>query len=267
LQHKDFKSIKGILSDIAGTLYFKGKPIPGVKEAVLRLKERGIKCIFFTNTDSKSPKSILQTLNNHGFKVNEEEIFTPIIALKNFLSRIPECSLFLVTTEEIKNEFNKFNIVEKYEESLLPDYVIIGDFRDEWDVHRLNDAFKYIMKGSKLLGTQGNRYFLDKKGEPVIDTGSFVNLVGNAAGVEPKIFGKPTKEYFLQALQKIQLKPEEVVVMGDDIETDIQGAINAGLKGILVKTGKGNSVDLEKLPIKPFKIIESFSSILDYINL
>ena len=161
---------------------------------------------------------------------------------------------------------NKFNIIEKYEESLVPDYVIIGDFRDKWDVHRLNDAFKYVMKGSKLLGTQGNRYFLDKKGEPVIDTGSFVNLVGTAAGVEPIIFGKPAREYFLQALQEIQLKPEEVVVIGDDIEIDIKGAINAGLKGILVRTGKGKSLDLEKLTIKPFKIIESFSSILDYLN-
>ena len=266
MYHKNLKTIKGILSDIDGTLYFKGKPITGAKEAVVVLKERGIKCIFFTNTDSKSPKSILQILNNHGFKVNEEELFTPIIALKNFLSKIPKCSLFLVTTEEIKNEFNKFNIIEKYEESLVPDYVIIGDFRDKWDVHRLNDAFKYVMKGSKLLGTQGNRYFLDKKGEPVIDTGSFVNLVGTAAGVEPIIFGKPAREYFLQALQEIQLKPEEVVVIGDDIEIDIKGAINAGLKGILVRTGKGKSLDLEKLTIKPFKIIESFSSILDYLN-
>ncbi|GAG60311.1 unnamed protein product, partial [marine sediment metagenome] len=70
--------------------------------------------------------------------------------------------------------------------------------------------------GAKLLGTQGNKYFLDRDGEPVIDTGSFVQMIANAANIEPVIFGKPSKEFFFQALKRIELELHEVLVVGDD---------------------------------------------------
>jgi HAD superfamily hydrolase (TIGR01458 family) len=263
---RNSKKIKGILSDLDGTIYFKGKPTPGAIDTILSLNEIGIKLLFFTNTDSKSPDTILKNLYNYGFSVKKEQLFTPIIALKEFLSKKPTSTLFLVTTEEVKEEFKDFSILKEFENSKIPDYVIIGDFHDNWDVNQLNHAFKYILKGAKLLGTQGNRYYLDKKGEPVLDTGSFVKMVATAAKIEPIIFGKPSMEYFLQALIKINLKAEEVIVIGDDIETDIQGAINAGLRGVLVRTGKGEFIDPEKLNIKPFKIIASFNEILNILN-
>ena len=262
---KSFKeqlTFKGILSDIDGTLYFKGAPVKGAVKAVEKLREKAIKLLFLTNTDSKSPKTIFNTLKDFGFKIYIEEIFTPIIALKEFLRIVPNKKLFLVTTEEIKREFQEF---PKAESSDIPDYVIISDFRDNWDVDRLNQAFKYVKKGATLLGTQGNRYFLDHNAEPVIDTGSFVKMIADAANVTPHIFGKPSKEYFIQALKRINLKPEESIVIGDDIESDIQGAINAGLKAILVKTGKGEFYDPSELKFKPELIIKTFASILEYI--
>jgi HAD superfamily hydrolase (TIGR01458 family) len=260
---KDFSGIKGILSDIDGTLYFKGSPIPRAVETVSYLRELGLKILFFTNTDSKSPKTVLKILKDYGFSVNEEEIFTPIIALKEFLTKYPNKKLFFVTTAEVEEEFQKF---PKVSGSEIPDFVIIGDFHDNWDVNRLNDAFKYVFKGAKLLGTQGNRYYLDKFGEPVIDTGSFVEMIANAANVEHRIFGKPSKEFFLQALKKINLEPEEVLVIGDDLESDIQGAINTGIKGILVKTGKGQYYDSKSSNIKPYMVINSFNNLIEVLK-
>ncbi len=163
-----------------------------------------------------------------------------------------------MTTKEVTEEFQEFRQVKGSE---VPDFVIIGDFHDNWDVTRLNLAFQYILKGAKLLGTQGNIYYLNRNGEPVLDTGSFVYMIANAANVAPRIFGKPSKEYFLQALEKLKLNPNEVFAIGDDLESDIQGAINAGIKGILVKTGKGQLLDSKNLKIKPFLIIDSFSSL------
>lgn len=69
-----FKKIKGILSDIDGTLYFKGTPIPGSIETITKLREMGLKLLFFTNTDSKSPKTILRILHEYGFTITEQEI-------------------------------------------------------------------------------------------------------------------------------------------------------------------------------------------------
>lgn len=260
---KEFSDIKGILSDIDGTLYFKGSPIPGAIETVSNLREMGLKILFFTNTDSKSPKTVLKILRNYGFSLAEEDVFTPIIALKEFLNKFPYKKLFFVTTVEVEEEFQKF---PKVTGSEIPDFVIIGDFHDNWDVNRLNQAFKYVFNGAKLLGTQGNRYYLDKLGEPVIDTGSFVEMIANTANVEYKIFGKPSKEFFLQALKMINLEPEEVLVIGDDIESDIQGAKNAAIKGVLVKTGKGQYYNSKTSNIKPYKVIESFNILIELLK-
>jgi len=255
--------IKGILSDIDGTLYFKGAPVPGTIETVEILREKGIKLLFFTNTDSKTPINVYKSLIEYGFKVKVEEVFTPIIALKEFLTDKTDAKLFLVTTEEVKEEFREFHHVEGSE---VPDYVIIGDFRDNWDVNRLNEAFKYVIKHKALLlGTQGNKYYLDINGEPVIDTGSLVQMIASAANVKPMIFGKPSKEYFFQALKKLNLSSEDAIVVGDDIETDILGAQNANLRGILVKTGKGQFFNPSVGNIIPYKVINSFSSLIELL--
>jgi len=259
---KVLKPVKGILSDIDGTLYFKGAPIPGVIEAISKLRKMGIKLLFLTNTDSKSPKTIYKQLIEYGFSVTEDEIFTPITALMEFLSVHREKRIFLVATREIENLFSEFNLV-KYNQ--IPDYVIIADFRDNWDVNRLNLAFKYLLKGAKLFGTQGNRYFLDQKGEPVIDTGSFVKMLAETADVPFKIFGKPSTEFFNQALSKLNLVYNECAVIGDDYESDIQGANNVNIKSVLVKTGKGIYYTPSKNKVFPSLIIESFASILDYL--
>ncbi|MFX1363984.1 MAG: HAD-IIA family hydrolase [Promethearchaeota archaeon] len=262
MSNKDlFYKIKGLLIDIDGTLYFKGSPIPSAINTVSKLKNADIKLLFLTNTDSKTPKTVLKTLQQYGFNIKMEEIFTPIIALREFLSKYPEKKSYFVTTEEVLKEFEEF---PKVKGSEIPEFVVIGDFHDNWDVKRLNVAFQYILKGAKLLGTQGNKYYLDKKGEPVIDTGSFVQMIANAANVLPKIFGKPSKEFFFQALNKIHLTPNEILVVGDDLESDIQGAINSDIKGVLVKTGKGKFYDSKTSKIKPFMVIDSFSSISNF---
>jgi HAD superfamily hydrolase (TIGR01458 family) len=255
--------IKGILSDIDGTLYFKGKPIPGAIETIDQLREKEIKLLFFTNTDSKTPKNIYKLLREYGFKLNEGEIFTPLIALKEFLYDKLDSKVYLVATEEVHDEFKDFHQIKGDE---VPDFVIISDFHDNWDVNRLNNAFKYVIKyNSMLLGTQGNKYYLDSNGEPVIDTGSFVQMIATAANVKPTIFGKPSKEYFMQALKKLDLPASKTVVIGDDIESDIQGAHNANLRGILVKTGKGQFYKSSEKDIEPYKIIDSISSILEFL--
>ncbi len=256
------KNIKGILSDIDGTLYFKEAPVKGAIDAVNRLQKRK-KMLFLTNTDSQTPKTIQKKLLKIGFSIQKNDIFTPIIALKNFLQKNKDKKIFLVANKEIEKEFKKFNIISKEE---IPDFVIISDFSDDWNVHRLNEAFNYLLNGAKLLGTQGNRYCLDKKGQPVIDTGSFVRMLSNAACVPYKIFGKPSKEFFNQALNKIGLKPEECIVVGDDIESDISGAINAGIKPVLVKTGKAANYENSDRNTKPFLVINDFKTLLKILE-
>ena len=139
-KQESLADIKGILIDIDGTLYFKGEPVPGAIETVSYLRKTGLKLIFLTNTDSKSPKTVLKILQEYGFKINLDEIFTPIIALKEFLSKHVNKKSYLITTEEVAIEFQDFPQINGSE---IPDFVILGDSHDNWDVNRLNIAFKY----------------------------------------------------------------------------------------------------------------------------
>jgi HAD superfamily hydrolase (TIGR01458 family) len=257
-----FENIAGILCDLDGTLYFKGRPTHDAIETISDIRKKGLKLLFFTNTDSKSPQLVLKTLKEYGFDVPSDEIFTPIIALKEFLNENLDKKSYFITTKEIKKEFQEYPQAKGSE---IPDFVVLCDFHDNWDVNRLNQAFKYVLKGAKLIGSQGNIYYLDRNGEPVLDTGSFINMISNASNSTVRIFGKPSKQFFEQALKKINLHKSEVIVIGDDVFSDIQGAKNSGLKGILVKTGKGRSYNNLIEEIKPDLVIENFSRILDYI--
>ena len=257
-----FKNLKGMLTDIDGTLFFKGNPTPDAIATVSKIREKGLRLLFCTNTDSKSPQTVLKTLISYGFEVEYEEIYTPIIALKEFLYENLDKSSFFVTTKEVKKEFQEFPEVHGSE---IPDFVIICDFHDNWEVKRLNQAFKYVLNGAKLIGSQGNIYYLDRNGEPVLDTGTFVNMISNASNSAAEIFGKPAKQFFNQALKRIALKAEEVIVIGDDLYSDIKGALNSSLKAVLVKTGKGSSFDNSGGVITPNLTIENFSMILKYI--
>lgn len=191
------KFVKGILCDIAGTVEFKNKPIEGAVDTINFLRNKGVKIVFLTNTDSRTPTAMYNLLKNYGFALAKEDIFTPIVAIKEYLKSFPKKSVFFLTTKEVKEEFSEFNEVSAGEQ---PDIVVMGDFSDDWRVEKLDQVFKYVYKGAMLLGTQGNRYFLDKKGEPCIDTGAFVRMIANATQKPFKIMGKPSKDYFHLAL-------------------------------------------------------------------
>ena len=193
---KDLDFVKGILCDLDGTLYFKGKAIPGAVKTIQNLTEAGYKLLFFTNTDSKTPESVLLYLRDLGFSmIRKEDVFTPIIAIKEFLLNFPKKKSYFIVSKEVMEEFRQLPQISDSAE--MPDFVIIGDFSDDWRVERLNRGFQYVKKGAELLGTQGNLYFLDREGKPKLDTGSFVQMIGIASKISsPKIFGKPSRSFF-----------------------------------------------------------------------
>ena len=261
---KNLGFVRCILCDMDGTLYYRGKIIPNAVETVSYLLKKGYKIVFLTNTDSRPPKEILEILLKFGFSVKSRDLFTPIIAIKEFLSQFPNKKSYFLTSERVKPEFQTFSQVKENE---IPDFVVISDFSDDWRIERLNKAFKYVLKGAKLIGSQGNRYFLDQDGNPKLDTGALVRMVADAAHVKPIILGKPNSDYFKLALKKIDVNTNEAIIIGDDIESDIQGAKNAGIKGILVKTGKGQSRFQKNYnsKTKPFLTLNSFSELRDLL--
>lgn len=139
--------------------------------------------------------------------------------------------------------------------------MVVGDAQDNFSYKNLNSAFRTLLNGAQLLAVANNRYFKDDDNEMSMDAGGFVSALEYASGVKAQIIGKPSTEFYKLAAAALNAQPNECVMIGDDIESDIEGAQKAGMFSILVKTGKFSETDLEK-GIIPDKVFESISEII-----
>ncbi len=243
--------IKGILLDIDGVLYVGDRVIDGAIEAVRKLKEKH-KLRFITNTTTKPQSIIYRKLKLMGFDIEENEIFSALTATKEFLKE-KNAGAYLLLTDIAKKEFEDIK-------DLPIKYVVVGDARENITYESINTAFRYLIHGAELIAAAKNKYFKDKDGELSLDAGPFVVALEFASDKKAILIGKPNKEFFLKAVESMNLKPEEVAIVGDDIEADVKGGMDAGLFGILVKTGKFKEEDLKK-GIKPDLIIDSIKDL------
>ncbi len=251
----DFKNIKGLLLDLDGVLYIIDRPVEGAQETLKKLKEK-FKVRFITNTTTKPVRVVYEKLKEMGFDVEKEEIFSALEATKLFLKE-RNSGAFLLLTDLAKEDFKDIP-----EEPVK--YVVVGDARENFSYGNMNKAFRYLMEGAELIAAAKNKYFRDKDGKLSLDCGAYVVGLEFATGKKAKLIGKPNKDFFLLAVKSMGLNPEEVAVIGDDIESDVKGGMDAGLKGILVKTGKFTPEDLKK-GIKPDLIIEDINHLTGYI--
>ncbi len=248
--------IKGVLLDIGGVLYEGSEPIEGAKEALKELKSR-YKVRFLSNTSRIPPTGLLHKLHTMGFEVEEEELFTALSAAKLFLQN-ESSKAYVIATDEAKEYF------EDLEGELR--YVLVCDAYTNFTYQALNQGFRHLEKGAGFLATNVNRYFKDVDGLS-LDAGGFVKCLEYASSKSAKVLGKPNCEFFALAIQSMGLQKSEVVMVGDDIESDILGAKSCWLKTVMVKTGKFKPQDLQRG--KPDFLIDSIAQLpelLDTIN-
>ena len=141
-----------------------------------------------------------------------------------------------------------------------PDYVVVGDYGERFDFHALNHAFRLLMDGAELIALQKGLYWFSSEGM-FLDCGAFVTLLEAASGKTAKVMGKPSETFFKLVLESLQRSPGEVIVVGDDITSDIVGAQTMGMLSILVKTGKFEPSQLENPVAKPTWVLDTVSGL------
>ena len=230
-------AFRGVLLDIGGVLYVGEAPIAGAAEALDRLRRAGLPLRFITNTTSSPRRAVLERLVRLGFEIAPEELFTPAAAARDWLAK-RRLTPWLLVAEPLLEDFPA--TVEP------PDAVVIGDAGAGFTYERLNEAFRLIMDGAPLIALARNRYFMQPDGL-TLDAGAFVAALEYAAQVEATVLGKPAPDFFAAALASMGCTAKQAVMVGDDWESDVNGAVEAGLGGILVKTGKYTAGDEAKL--------------------
>jgi len=245
-------AIKGIICDIGGVLYEENRTIDGAVEAIKNLKEN-YQIRFATNTTRRAPCTVLTKLKKFGFEIKEDELFTALAASKKIIEQ-SGAKAYTLLTQDASDYFGNLHSLDNVE------YVVIADAAENFNYTRLNRAFRFLNGGAKLIAVAKNRYFKDSDGELSLDAGPFVKALEFASGTKAQIVGKPSPQFFKLALKSMNLEPNEVVMVGDDIENDIAGAQKLGIKGILVRTGKFKHTDLDQ-PIYPDEVIESIAQL------
>jgi len=248
--------IRAVFFDISGVLYQGDELIPGAVEAVAAVRTSGRAMRFLTNTSRKTGAQIADDLAGFGFDIPLQEIITAPSAARDWLAGQGLRPYCLVHP----------NILSEYSPLVQndPNAVLIGDAADDLNYSNLNRAFQLCHDGAALVGIGANRFF--RQGEELLlDAGPFIKAIEYAAGVEAVIMGKPSAAFYEQALADVGCAGGEVLMIGDDVFGDVEGAIQAGLNAALVQTGKYQPGDEQKIDLD-FACLSSVADIMTLLG-
>lgn len=237
------------LLDLDGTLYVGERPLAGAVEAVRSLERRGIPCRYLTNTTRVSRRALADRLRRMGFDIGAEEIFTAPLAAAAWLKGRGLRRVSLLLPVATREDFPDFEVTEE-----SPEAVVVGDLGEAWSFDRLNAAFRHLREGAVLVALQKNRYWRDGEGL-TLDAGPFVAALEYAAGVTAEVVGKPSSAFFHAAADALGVERSRVTVVGDDVESDAGGAVRAGLRAVLVRTGKYSDAALAAAAVAPHAVV------------
>ncbi len=246
--------IKGMLIDLDGVIYNDTQPIPGAKETISWLQEKGVPYRFITNTTMKSRETLAKKLTTMGIPADRDQIFSAAYAASQYVrQRQGKCHLLLL--DDAKRDYQGLEC-----KAGIADYVVVGDMGKSITYDLLNEAFRHLHSGARLIALQKNRFWLSDEGYQ-LDAGAFVALLEYAADMEAVLIGKPSQAFFNTALSDLGLNADQVMMIGDDVESDIAGAAALGLRTCLVQTGKFRQKDLDKSPVKPDYLLNSIADL------
>jgi HAD superfamily hydrolase (TIGR01458 family) len=254
------EGVRALLIDLDGVLYVEGEPIPGAVAAVERLGTSPLALRFVTNTTAHSRERTLAKLAGLGFAVADRELITPAALAVRHCREAQMRRVALIMNEEVKGDFAGLQEVDQD-----CDAVIIGDLGPAFGYDVLNHAFRQVMNGAELIALQKNRYWLRADGLS-LDVGPFVAAIEFATGRQAYVVGKPARAFFDDALADLGVSGSAAAMVGDDIESDIGGALNAGLRAILVRTGKYREDRVRRSGIHPTAVVTSIVDVPDLLG-
>jgi HAD superfamily hydrolase (TIGR01458 family) len=249
------EGVEGLLLDLSGVIYVQDEAVPGASEALERFRSGGIPVRLVTNTTMRPRRSILERLERLGIDADPTELITPASLARRRCEEAGYESVSLVVLDELREDLEG---LEERGDSV--DAVIVGDLGESWDYEVLNGAFGQLMDGAELIALQKNRYWETSDGLS-LDAGPFVAALEYAAGREAEVMGKPSPAFFELALGELGVSAERAAMVGDDVEADVGGAMDAGLGGILVRTGKYRRDLVEQSGIEPTSTVDSIADV------
>lgn len=244
------------LLDLDGTIYTGTRPVPGAAAAVAQLRKLGIAVRFVTNTDSVTPQALVGRLASVGIPAAAREVLTPVALAQQLFSELASPRLLALAAPAIRELLGRF--LAGAGEPVT--HVLVCDPSYGVTYEELDGAFRAVRAGAELVAAQLARIAWRDDGEH-LDTGGFVRLLEYASGERARVLGKPSPEFFRLALDASGVAVERTVMVGDDLAADVAGAQAVGMRGLLVRTGKGGGPHPDAGTIEPDATLDSLAAL------
>jgi HAD superfamily hydrolase (TIGR01458 family) len=218
-----------LLIDFDGIIKVGNTTPPDAGDFLEYITTNNIPAIIISNSTLYSGTHITEFLQGHGISFN----IPCITAIDASLEYIKKNNLKIKSfcDNSVKSLFSEYETEE-------PDIVLIGDLGSKWSYEILNDIFRYVYNGAGIIAMQKNKFW-KPEGELCLDAGAFIAAIEYASEKKALLIGKPSPLYFEMALHIIGYNlTSGFIMIGDDIDNDIQAAQNLNGKGVLLYTGK-----------------------------
>ncbi|MBS1825804.1 MAG: HAD family hydrolase [Acidobacteria bacterium] len=248
----------GYLIDMDGVIYRGSEAIPGAAEFIRYLQESGLPYLFLTNNSAFTPLDVVVKLRKFGIDTTPEHVCTAAEATAAFVHKQrPNGTAFVIGEGGMLAALHDIGYAISRDK---PDYVIIGEGR-VLNFEMAEQAHRCIAAGAHLISTNSDTWCPTDNG-PRPGCGAIVALLESATGKKAYHVGKPNPFMMRMARKRIGLATDEVIMIGDTMETDIRGATDLGYRSILVLTGSTTRESLREHPFAPTEVVESIAELV-----
>jgi len=238
-------TVKAVLIDIDGVLTQSWHALPGAVDAMAELRRRGLGLRLVTNTTSRTRGWMSTRLSALGFPVHPEDILTaPGLTARYLNESYPGARCLVLNSGDLRRDLPDVTVVGPDARDV--DVVVLGGAGPEFSYATLSAVFRHVQRGAALIAMNRNLYWATDEGL-TLDTGTFLVGLEQACGVQATMTGKPASLFFTAALSDLGADPEATLMVGDDVTSDVVGAQEVGIRGVLVRTGKFLPGDLALL--------------------
>lgn len=238
------------LLDMDGTIYIDDRLFDGVVEFLDYIRAIGGRYLFLTNNSSRGVENYLDKLYRLGVPATKDNFLTSVDATIDCLQKeYPGKKCYVQGTRSFYAQLQNagISVTDTPDEDVD---ILLSGFDRELTFRKLEDSCILLNRGVEWLATNPDWVCPTSYGS-VPDCGSVCQMLTNATGRTPRFIGKPQPEMVQLAMRKTGFAPEETVVIGDRIYTDIACGVNAGVDSIFVLSGEGVMADIETYDIHP----------------
>ncbi len=262
--HSALQNVRAFIFDMDGVLYRGKSPLPGVADLFNALTLRGIQFLLATNNSMAVPATYVKRMAEMGVEVDETMIQTSSTATRDFLKDdLAEGAIILPVGMPALSEtlFSGTGFRSAFDHLDEPvDAVVVG-LDLEFTYEKLRLASDAVRAGAKYVATNADATLPHETGmQP--GAGSVVAAISAASGRTPIVVGKPQTLMMLKGVEQLGVQPEEAVMVGDRLDTDIVSGHRAGLKTALVLTGVSQREDLATAEVLPDFIFADLPALL-----